>query len=391
MQTTELIKDWFFRQMHGQHLVYNVCWEDPRCDRALMEFDNESEIVMISSAGCNALDYLLDNPRAIHCIDVNSRQNALVELKLSAIRNLRYGEFFRLFGQGKHPNIGDLYARWLRPDLPEFAAKFWDKKLFTFNGRGSRDSFFHYGTSGTLAWMAASWLKLQPGLYQKVYRLLNASSMDEQRELYNEVETQLLNGPVRWLVNRHLIMSLAGVPRSQQQLFVPQHEHGALGYLRTCLRHVFTQIPAQDNYFWRLYFEGSYLPDCCPEHLREEAFELLRDRQQRIQTHTTTISNFLRNNPKEYSHYVLLDHQDWLAANNREALEEEWQLILQNSRPGTRILLRSAAREVDFLPDFVYQRVHFETEETARQHRLDRVGTYASVYLGIVQDQKPNK
>jgi S-adenosylmethionine-diacylglycerol 3-amino-3-carboxypropyl transferase len=385
MQATNLLKDWFFRQVHTQHLVYNTCWEDPRCDRVLLQLGEESEVVMISSAGCNALDYLLDRPAAIHCIDMNPRQNALLELKLSAIRNLRFGEFFRLFGQGVHPNIGDLYTKRLRPDLPNFAAQYWDKKLFTFNGRGTRQSFFHYGTSGTLAWMTANWLKLRPSLYQKVYELLNVPSLEVQRELYEQVEAELLRGPARWLANRHLIMSLAGVPRSQQQLFMPQYEDGALGYIKASLRHVFTEIPVHDNYFWRLYFEGSYLPDCCPEHLRPESFEHLTPYQQRIGTYTSTISDFLKAHPKAYSHYVLLDHQDWLAANNREALEEEWRLILQNSQPGTRILLRSAAREIDFFPDFVHQRVQFEQEETARQHQLDRVGTYASVYLGIVQ------
>jgi len=80
-----------------------------------------------------------------------------------------------------------------------------------------------------------------------------------------------------------------------------------------------------------------------------------------------------------------LDHQDWLAANNIQALEEEWSLILKNSRPGTKILMRSAAHEVDFFPQFVLDAVEFEQEVTAKTHNLDRVGTYASVYLAIVK------
>jgi hypothetical protein len=41
-------------------------------------------VVMITSAGCNALDYVLDLPAEIHAVDVNSRQNALLQLKLSS-------------------------------------------------------------------------------------------------------------------------------------------------------------------------------------------------------------------------------------------------------------------------------------------------------------------
>ena len=155
--------------------------------------------------------------------------------------------------------------------------------------------------------------------------------------------------------------------------------------VQECLRRVFTQQPLHDNYFWKLYFDGHYAEACCPSYLLRSNFETIRQQARSIETHTTTISGFLEQNPGAYSHYVLLDHQDWLAANDHAALEEEWRLILTNSKPGTRILLRSAAEEVTFFPDFVQDAVVFEKEKTLETHQRDRVGTYASVYLGIVQ------
>jgi S-adenosylmethionine-diacylglycerol 3-amino-3-carboxypropyl transferase len=175
------------------------------------------------------------------------------------------------------------------------------------------------------------------------------------------------------------------VPRSQQLLFAKKYERGALGFIQECLRKVFTQIPAHDNYFYRLYLDGKYSRDCCPSYLLEENQTVLKARMEQVQTYTSTVSDFLKQNPAKYSHYILLDHQDWLAANNIPALEEEWKLILQNSRPGTRILMRSAAHEVDFFPKFVLDAVDFEQELTTKTHREDRVGTYASVYLAIVK------
>ena len=52
-------RDQFFKQIHTSNLVYNTCWEDPRCDRQLLQINEESKLCMITSAGCNALDYLL--------------------------------------------------------------------------------------------------------------------------------------------------------------------------------------------------------------------------------------------------------------------------------------------------------------------------------------------
>jgi S-adenosylmethionine-diacylglycerol 3-amino-3-carboxypropyl transferase len=61
-------------------------------------------------------------------------------------------------------------------------------------------------------------------------------------------------------------------------------------------------------------------------------------------------------------------------------------LILANSKPGTRILLRSAAMDIEFFPQFVMDAVHFRKDELEAIHKEDRVGTYGSVYLGIVKE-----
>jgi S-adenosylmethionine:diacylglycerol 3-amino-3-carboxypropyl transferase len=55
---------------------------------------------MITSAGCNALDYLLDGPAEIHAIDVNPRQNAVLELKLALIRRGEFDDLFEFFNPG---------------------------------------------------------------------------------------------------------------------------------------------------------------------------------------------------------------------------------------------------------------------------------------------------
>lgn len=379
------LRDWVFHQVHSNNLVYNTCWEDPRCDRELMQLDENSEIVMITSAGCNALDYLLDNPRQINCIDVNPRQNALLRLKLSTLQNAEYEDLFALFGKGVHREVEELYEEKLRASLPEYAQKYWDKNLNYFNGRGIRKSFYHYGTSGTFAWMTNKYLKAQKNLYNKVQGMFDAESLERQAELYFEIERKILNRLMEWVMNRHFVMSLMGVPRSQQLLFIDKYERGTLGYVQESLRKVFTNLTLHDNYFYRLYLNGAYTETCCPSYLEKGNFTTLRERVDRVQNYNTTISQFLINNPKAYSHYVLLDHQDWLAANNRPALEEEWRLILQNSKPGTKILLRSAAHEIDFFPDFVLDAVEFEKQKTQETHDRDRVGTYASVYMAIVK------
>lgn len=56
-----MIQSWFeskcFGAIHSRNLVYNTCWEDPRLDRQALGLGPSDRIVMITSAGCNALDY----------------------------------------------------------------------------------------------------------------------------------------------------------------------------------------------------------------------------------------------------------------------------------------------------------------------------------------------
>ncbi len=386
MKYVDRLQNWFFRQVHENNLIYNTCWEDPRCDRALLGFDSSSEVVMITSAGCNALDYLLDGPAQIHCVDMNPRQNALLELKKASILKLDFEDHFAMFGRGLHPRFPRIYQEQLREALPPYAQLIWDKWQHYFSGVKGRKSFYHYGTSGTLAWLIRGYFKARPKLNREIEALFAAKTIEEQRQMYDVLEPRIINQLASWIVNRHFTMCLIGVPTSQQKLVKEEYEQGITGFLKDCLRQVFRNNSIEENYFWHLYYRGYYDIDCAPNYLKAQYFPTLKRRVNRIKSYTTTLTQFLKDNPGQYSQYILLDHQDWLAANDIQALKEEWEMILQNSRPGTRILLRSAAKVVDFIPAFVEEKVSFLDQEQLRPiHQVDRVGTYASVHLGVVK------
>lgn len=382
---TNFAKDKIFDSIHGNNLIYNACWEDPRIDRHVLKFQNDSRVVMLTSAGDNALAYLLDSPLEIHTVDVNPRQNALLEIKMALYKYGSYQDLFTMFGYGIHPHVRAFYQKHLRGFLSNYAQKFWDKKIKYFEKDALKDSFYFYGTSGNFAWILAKYLKTHRKLRNNVHHLVNATTLEEQQEIYAEVEPYVWNFFTRWLMKRHLTMALLGVPRAQRQLIVNEYPEGLLGFLRNSLNHVFAEIPLQDNYFWRAYLTGSYTEECSPDYLKKENFSFLQKHLDRIHIHTSTVADFLEKHPAQYSHFVLLDHQDWLAWNNPTELEREWNLILNNSKKGTKILLRSAALNLNFLPAFVKERVDFDEALAKQQHKLDRVGTYASMHLGTVK------
>lgn len=370
----------FFDTVISNRLVYNTCWEDPRIDRQLLQLDEESEVVMLSSAGCNALDYLLDKPKIIHCVDANPAQNALLELKMALYLNGDYSVLWNMFGKGYDERASILYRQTLEKILSPAATKFWDSHINYFSRPSAGGSFYFRGTSGKVALMIHNRIK-HKGVYSQTLNLLDAESLDEQTYYYEEVENQLWSAFYKWLIKRNTTLALLGVPAAQRNMIDEQNEGGLLSFIQASLQKVFTELPIRDNYFWRVYLTGSYTPACCPNYLKARHFDFFRNSIPKIQLHTSYLTEFLKNNPGSYSHFILLDHQDWLTHSHPELLENEWALIIKNARPGAKILFRSAGSGKDFLPDFVNDKVDFHTEETDRLHTKDRVGTYGSTWL----------
>jgi S-adenosylmethionine-diacylglycerol 3-amino-3-carboxypropyl transferase len=376
--------DALFRAVHRRYLIYNASWEDPRIDRELLSLDEASRLVVITGGGCNVLDYLGDGPAEIHAVDANPSQNALLQLKAALIRRGDFDDLYEMFGCGSHHAPRKLLQS-LRPRLPDFARRFWETKEDYFETSGMRRSFYYRGTAGAAAWvLRRTLLGAKKKIRDRVFELFEAKSLDEQKELFDAVEPLLWDRFTAVLVSQPIVLTLLGVPRPQIQLIAESHPGGILGLVRGKLRHVLTRLKTVDNYFWRVYLHGSYTSFCRPNYLDPRLFGTLRDRVERITTHDLTLSRFLRRNPGTYSHFVLLDHQDWLAHHASEALQEEWDLILANSRPGTKILMRSAAFNLDFLPGRARRALRFFGEWTASLHLRDRVGTYGSTHLAEV-------
>lgn len=381
----ETLKQRFFSKIHGGNLVYNACWEDPRLDRELMGYNASSHILCITSAGCNVLDYLLDNPAAIYAIDVNPRQNALLELKKALFKRGTYDDLWEMFGQGATPRYRDIYAN-VRDELCTASQQYWDKNIRFFDPDRSGKSFYYNGTAGLAAWaLKKSLFAFKPKVRTQALTIFDAQTLDEQRAIFNAVEDDLWSIFARTLVRTPVIMTMLGVPTPQISLIHRDFPGGLYGFIRAALRRVFTEISIHDNYFWRVYFIGQYTKSCCPSYLLEENFALLRGRVARIHSHTDTISNFLRQSPaQQFTHYNLLDHQDWLAWRHPDLLGEEWELILQQASPNAQILMRTAARNVDFCQPWTEGRVEWKPELSEPSHQRCRVGTYGSTHYAIV-------
>ncbi|MFN0052566.1 MAG: DUF3419 family protein [Planctomycetales bacterium] len=382
-----------FQLIHGGNLVYNACWEDPRLDREALAIGADDRLLTITSAGCNALDYVLDEPRQIHAVDVNRRQNALLELKLAGIRGLDFDTFFEMFGRGRLTNCQEVYHDALRGRLPQSAREYWDRHISFFGGKTRGGSFYFRGTAGFVARSVNRYLDHVARVRGAVNAILDADSLEEQRHIYeSRLRGAVWTRFIRWMMGRDTTLSLLGIPRPQRTQVERNYPGGIVRFIEDAVQAVFAELPLHDNYFWRVYLTGSYTRDCCPEYLKRGNFERLkRGLVDRISTHTCSVGEFLNANETPITRFVLLDHMDWLSTLQQTALAAEWQAIVDRAAPNARILWRSGGMHTDFVDRvlvLVGQRVWrvgellaYDHSLASRLHPLDRVHTYGSFWI----------
>lgn len=382
-----------FGALYGRALVYNTCWEDPAVDRVALELGPDDRVLVITSAGCNALDYALCAPAAVQAVDANPRQNALLELKIAGIRRLAYGDFWRVFGEGRHDRFPALYGDLLRTELSPFARGWWDARQHWFAPSGS---FYDHGLSGWVARGVRAYLRMKPELREGIDAMCEATLIEAQALAYQTRVRPRLFGPfTRWVLSRQTTMSMLGVPHPQRREVEAQHAEGVAGYVRDCIDYVARHFLLRDNHFWHVYLRGGYRPGASPEYLTPEGFHRLKaGLVDRVHVDTATVTEHLRRTPVRYTRFVLLDHLDWMAGHTPDAFAEEWQWIFERAAPSARAIFRSAHANPGFLRDIPVLRdgvakplcdqLVFHPERARQLTRNDRVHTYAGFHIADV-------
>ncbi len=392
LSTGQKLNNRIFKAVHHRNLIYNTCWEDPALDRVALQLSASDRLMVITSAGCNALDYLLAGAGEVNAVDVNPIQNALLELKRGALLSLDYKSFFELFGNGQTPQARQMYFDAIREHLSPTARTYWDKRIGFFLGRGWRKSFYYRGTSGFLAKLVLTNLTMVHRLREPMRQLLAAQTIEEQRAIYEEkVKPRIWTRFLKFFLSRSFTLTLLGVPWPQRDQIITQYPGGVAQFIRDSLETVLCQLPFRDNYFWRVYLQGHYTEEACPEYLKRDNFDRLRSLLPRLKIHTNTVTNFLRSTEPGLTRFVLLDHMDWMSHAHPQGLVEEWNAILASAAPGARAIFRSAGLKVDFLDHLrvsyrgqtveLGSLLRYHRQLAAELHARDRVHTYGSFHI----------
>lgn len=391
-------------QKHTQfndEYIYAFTWEDSQVDKKLLNLGPDDVVLAITSAGDNILSYAMQSPARIHAIDLNPAQNHLLELKVAAFTSLSYSDFWKIFGEGRHPQFRSLLMSKLSPHLSSRAFQYWLQNSHIFTNPRSRGL---YDTGGSkYALRIFRWISYLFGCRRAVLDLLSASTLQSQRRIWkSRIRPALLSRLVSNLVvsSERFLWAALGVPKNQLSMIELDHAsltsssfsnknssraHAIWHYMVNTLDPVVehTHI-AESNHYYLVCLSGSYSPQCHPDYLSPAAHGILSRAcaLDNLRIHTDEIDEVIaRIMPGTLTVAVLMDSMDWFDPSSAAASKQVMKLN-RALKMGGRVLLRSAGMEPWYIRQF--ERHGFRAKRVGNRVPgtcIDRVNMYASCWI----------
>ncbi len=371
-------------------LVYAQIWEDPVVDMAALQLGPEKRVIAIASGGCNAMSYLIDDPKEVIAVDLNAAHVALVKLKRAGILHLpHYQAYFRFFGAADDPDNPRLYHRFLKDRVDPATQAYWGRRDVLLRPRISlfRRNIYRYGLLGRFI-MLSHWAARFFGV--RLAPLLDARDTAEQRAFFEQELAPLFDrGLLRWITANKASLFGLGIPPAQYESLAAAGDGDMAVVLKRRLEKLVCDFPFKDNYFaWqafaRSYARGTDGP--LPPYLDGAHYETIKARAERLSVENISLTERLKREPDAaLDGYVLLDAQDWMTD---AQLNDIWQEITRTARPGARVIFRTADLP-SLLPgrveDAILKRWRYEEAASKTFTEQDRSAIYGGFHLYVFE------
>jgi S-adenosylmethionine-diacylglycerol 3-amino-3-carboxypropyl transferase len=304
---TKLIRSKVFRD-----ILYSQCWEDPEMDRLAFDIRPGDTLFTITSGGCNALAFLIDDPESVICLDMNRFQNYLLSMKIGAFKTLTYYETLEFLGIRPSGNRWKMYKK-IRSELTVAEQLYWDNKKTDID-----HGIIHCGKYERYMHLLKRVFRILIGK-KIISELFNSSCLEDQQILFN---TKWNN--FRWRLFCRIFLSriLASIffDKAFYKYLEPSFSFDK--YYRKAVKRAITQFPAKENYFLAYILLGNYLDNNLPPYLKKENYEIIKARVNRIKTVTCSCQEYFRSQPVEMiSKFNFTNIFEWMST-------EEFTLFL---------------------------------------------------------------
>jgi len=358
-----------------QRIVYSQCWEDPTIAIEGLRLGPEDDLVCLTSAGCNVMALSLARPRSITAIDFSPSQNALLQLKIAALRALKWSEYVAFLGARPSKNRVSVYQNKVRAELDDEPRQYFDE-----NEELLAKGVIHIGRFQR--YLRIFRTAVLPLVHSRatVQQIMKLEDRDERTRYYwQRWENRRWRALFQFFFGRAVMARLGRDPA-----FFEYVERDNIGgeFMRRA-RWALTETTPVTNHFLQYALLGDY-PDLerGPIYLRESNFDALRESTASIRILRSDLESHLGTYaPGEVSALYLSDLFEWVSEEHHEAM---LRAIVRVTRPGGRFvywnLLVPRSR-----PTSLADLIEVHDDEAKQLHGRDQAFVYGSFHVESVK------
>jgi S-adenosylmethionine-diacylglycerol 3-amino-3-carboxypropyl transferase len=356
-------------------IVYSQCWEDPVVAADGLRLGPADDLLCLTSAGDNVMALALRRPKSITAIDFSPSQNALLELKLAALRTLPWYDYVAFLGARPSFDRVTVYRDRLRPHLRDEVRDWFDGQEAEL-ARG----IIHAGRFQR--YLSLFRTAILPLVHTRatVEEVMTISDRDARAEYYRRIwDNRRWRALFTVFFGRAVMARLGRDPAFFQ--YVDQTKIGATFLERG--RWALVETNPLENHFIQYALLGRY-PDLerGPLYLRESSFTALRAATENIKIVRSDLESYLDTlSPGALSALYLSDLFEWVSPAHHEAM---LRAIARVARPAARMvywnLLVPRAR-----PESLAAQIEVHDDEARALHQRDLAFVYGSFHVESVR------
>ncbi|XP_011405611.1 PREDICTED: uncharacterized protein LOC105313683 [Amphimedon queenslandica] len=349
---------------------YSRVWEDCVILCKGLDIQPSDVVLSITSSGDNVLNVLLKKPKKIYAVDMSLAQNALLELKLGAIRiSLSHDKFLQLLGEAPSTKRLVLYES-VKPSLPKYAQEFWDSNLSVIESgianEGTLEKYLKVFNEKHLPKVVSSEL---------LDAFFESQSIEEQRKVFNQFPLKELKD----LISLYFSKEKLEKRRSEAQFQHAKIESDEAGEAFAKRYFVVAEnIPAHDNFYFSLFNRGmkgydpANKPNFAAPYLAKDNYEELKGLIDRVVVCTSTIEEQVKQIP--LGTVTKANLSDIFEYTNEEVSCSICESVANVMAPGGRIVYWEL-QNTRPAPSSVF---HYHEKLSKELHAEDRVFYYKS-------------
>ncbi|MEO1656632.1 MAG: DUF3419 family protein [Pseudomonadota bacterium] len=330
--------------------------EDGRTELEALRLSSADDVLCLTASGTRPLDLLLGDPGRVTAIDTNPAQNALLRLKIAALKAFDDDDYLAYLGVAEHPDRAALHQR-VRKALSTDDAAFWDARSGVI-----ASGVWHAGRWERVLRLGARGLSLWRG--RAIQQVFAAASLGEQEVAWKQgIDGPVWRGVLRLLARRWLWTRLVGEPGGA---FLPPPSVAA-GAIADRLNAASGAFLFSDSDFLTLMLRGQCGPGTAlPVHMQPGNLAVVRARLDRIEIANRDLRELEPG--REFSAFSLSDFGSYTDSAKYEAC---WAGIVRSAASQARFCERVLLNELP-APSFAIQ----DSPLSARLSAEDKAAIY---------------